>query len=68
MMGITFLLLPDQVLESVLVLILELLRLELAFLGLDDVDGKVERYPYEVRDQNEYFEDIENEKVPRKAG
>jgi DNA end-binding protein Ku len=23
------------------------------------------RYPYEVRDQNEYFEDIENEKVPK---
>ena len=23
------------------------------------------RYPYEVRDQNEYFDDIENEKVPK---
>jgi DNA end-binding protein Ku len=23
------------------------------------------RYPYEVRDQTEYFEDIENEKVPK---
>ena len=23
------------------------------------------RYPYEVRDQNEYFEDIENERVPK---
>ena len=27
--------------------------------------GVTLRYPYEVRDQNEYFDEIENEKVPK---
>ena len=40
-------------------------RLKLFWVEFDVLVGVTLRYPYEVRDQKEYFDDIENEKVPK---